>query len=342
MAQVIDDRWEIKEKLGEGGQGETFLVRDTREKNGHLYALKRLKNLNRLPRFKQEAEAIQSLNHRHILRLIAANLEDAKPFLVSEYCERKSLEDNKSALLATDRDERMGLFEQVCAGLAAAHAAGIVHRDIKPSNIFLRGDGTVVIGDFGLCFVDADERLTETSEAVGARYYMAPELADGRASQVTPRSDVYSLGKLLYWMLTGVVFDRERHRGSRYHLVQFYELDESIEHVNVLLDHMVTEHPTSRFENASEVLAKIRHIRRMLRDRCPSLTAYPQLCKYCGSGMYQQLRTDPTGLHNLGFNAVSGNQLDIFRCENCGHMLIFKDAAWLETLKNTPTKFEIR
>jgi serine/threonine protein kinase len=340
-AKRFDDRWEIVQPLTPGGQGETFIVKDLSSSESTQYVLKRWINLKRVARLEKEIEAIKSINHPNVLRLIDANLAGDRPYLVTEFCERGSLEDNKADILRMDRDGRMALFEQICKGVAAVHAANIVHRDIKPGNIFLRADGSAVVGDFGLAFIEETDRPTDTMEAVGPRWYMAPELAEGRLADVTPRADVYSLGKVLYWLLTGVVFDRERHRAGRYDLVQFYEMDKSVEHLNVLLDQMVTERPSARFQNASEVVGKLPLLRRLLRDRFPSLTAYPQLCKYCGAGMYQQLRTDPTSLRNLGFNAVSGNRLDIFRCANCGHMLMFKDAGWLELLMNTPTKIDL-
>jgi serine/threonine protein kinase len=338
-AQIFGDRWQIVDKLGEGGQGETFLVRDVAEKDDQLYVLKRLKNPKRLPRFEQEVTAIRSLDHPHVLSLIDADTTAPKAYLVSEYCKRKSLEDNKGDILRSDRDERMELFEEVCAGVAAAHEAGIVHRDLKPSNVFLRDDGTAVVGDFGLCYMETDERLTDTSEAVGARYYMAPELAEGRADEVTSRADVYSLGKVLYWLLTGRVFDRERHRQGKNNLHLYFDLDESIEHLVLLLDKMIVEDPRARYKDAGEVHEKLRNLRRLLRGRFPSLKALPQLCRYCGNGMYKGLSTDPVTMLNFGFQPTGSSELHVFVCENCGHVLMFRaemsqNKGWLPSSRN--------
>jgi serine/threonine protein kinase len=324
MAQIFGERWQIAEKLGEGGQGETFLVRDTKTGDDSLYVLKRLKNSKRLPRFEQEIEAIRSLNHPNVLRLIDADTSGPKPYLVSEYCKSGSLEDCKGDILRSDRDSRMGLFAEVCSGMAAVHEADIVHRDIKPSNVFLRDNGTAVVGDFGLCFMNGDERLTETAEAVGARYYMAPELAEGRAEEVTPRADVYSLGKLLYWLMTARVFDRERHRDGKKNLDNYYPMDDAIEHVMLLLDKMIVEEPSGRFNDASELLGQIPNVRRLMRGGYPPLTILPQLCRYCGNGKYEGLPTDPTTMRNFGIGPTGTSELHIFLCGNCGHVLMFR------------------
>jgi serine/threonine protein kinase len=324
MAQRFGDRWEITKKLGEGGQGETFLVRDLTADDDQMFALKRLKNLNRLPRFEQEVNAIRSLDHPHVLRLIDADTSASKPYLVSEYCKRGSLEDNKAEILRSDRDARMALFEEISSGVGAVHRAGIVHRDLKPSNVFLRDDGTAVVGDFGLCFIESNERLTETAEAVGARYYMAPELAEGRTDEVSAQADVYSLGKVLYWLLTGRVFDRERHRQNKNNLHHYFDLDESIEHIVVLLDKMIVEDSRRRLKDADEVSARLPNLRRLLRGHFPSLTALPQKCRYCGNGKYKGLSADPITVGSFGIKLTGSDELHIFICEHCGHVLMFR------------------
>jgi len=113
------------------------------------------------------------------------------------------------------------LFQSVCSATAHAHANGVIHRDIKPANVFLRNKtGPAVLGDFGLAFIeDQSPRITETDEVVGPRTFIAPELEDGRLEDVTSKCDIYSLGKLLYWLLSnGRVFSREKHRDEQWDL----------------------------------------------------------------------------------------------------------------------------
>lgn len=324
MGQIIGGRWEILDKLGEGGQAETFVVRDKSANSDTRFVLKRLKNVTRLPRFGQEIAAIRSLNNPHVLRLVDADTTSARPYLVSEYCQRGSLEENKNSILRSTSDERLALFDEICAGVGAAHDANIVHRDIKPANIFLRDDNSAVVGDFGLCFMDTDERLTNSTEAVGARYYMAPELADGRLDDVTPRADVYSLGKVLYWLFTGRVFDREKHRHENHSLHRHFEFDDGVEHIAGLLDTMIVEDPRARLENAKEVRKHVLHLKRLLRGGYPPLTLPPKLCRYCGDGTYQALSTDSATVHNFGLSPAGVAELHIFICENCGHVLLFR------------------
>ena len=135
---------------------------------------------------------------------------------------------------------------------------------MKPANIFWRTDGTLAIGDFGLCLFDeADGRVTATEEVAGSRWYCAPELGDGRLDAIRPSCDVYSLGKLLYWMITGRIFDREKHRDDSWQIgrndlpIPIYEL------LNQLLDRMITPDPWQRYQSAILVAEAVRGLMRI-------------------------------------------------------------------------------
>ncbi|HYI08570.1 MAG TPA: serine/threonine-protein kinase [Thermoanaerobaculia bacterium] len=333
MGQVYGERWEIVRDLGQGGQGQAFLVKDRNSETAEQYVLKRLINVKRSARFEKEVEAIAKLNHPNVLRLVDSDVKaEPRPYLVTEYCRRGSLEENKAAILEFELDQVMGLFEKILAGVSHIHDAKIVHRDIKPANIFLREDGAPVVGDFGLAYIEETERPTETLEAVGARWYMAPELADGRLEEVTPRADVYSLGKLLYWLLTGNIFDRERHRSDRNNILKYYS-DETMENVNLLLDKMIVEDYRARYADAGTVAGHFTALRRLVRGGYPSLTAYPRLCRYCGRDVYEKLDSEGTALRNMGISAVSGSRWSMFRCNTCGHLLVFYNDVWSSKAK---------
>jgi serine/threonine protein kinase len=292
---------------------------------GKKAVLKRLKNPNRLPRFEQEVAAIRALDSSRTLRLIDANTAAAKPYLVSEYCEHGSLEDFKENLPQLSVDDRLQLFAQISDGVAVAHAAGIVHRDLKPTNIFVRAPNDLVVGDFGVCFIQTAERLTETMEAVGARFYMAPELADGRADDVTPQADIYSLGKILYWLLTGRVFDREDYRRKDRLLSNFYT-DDSILHVHQFLDVMIVYDRNARLKSGADMPKNIEALRRLLREGYPTLEHPPRLCRYCGVGNYKAIGTsnDKSAMFNFGLDSTNPPFPIIFVCRNCGHVEMFK------------------
>jgi serine/threonine protein kinase len=156
------------------------------------------------------------------LRIIDQDVTAPKPYLVSEYCSGGSLNDiDVDSYTIIDR---LSMFSKICHAVGYPHSnkPRIIHRDLKPKNIFLREDRrSPVVGDFGICYIDDDgTRITLFDEAVGARRYTAPELEDGRADDVTPAADVYSLGKILYWLMAGHVFDREKHRENRFDLTQ--------------------------------------------------------------------------------------------------------------------------
>jgi serine/threonine protein kinase len=218
MATWRPEGWSDLRPLGEGGQSWTYLARRSDDSDQNQYVLKRLKNKERLTRFEREIDALRKLSHPGILRIVETADPGESPFYVAEYCEKGDL--GKSDLSGKPLLDNLRLFRQVCEALAVAHDVGIIHRDLKPQNILIRGDDSIVVSDFGLCLDlnDIEERATRSSEAVGARHYIAPELEDGRSIDPKPSSDVYSLGKLLYYFLSGRSFARERHTELTYDL----------------------------------------------------------------------------------------------------------------------------
>lgn len=187
-----------------------------------------------------------------------------------------------------------------------------------------------VVGDFGICHVEDGERFTLTEEAVGPRGFMAPEVEEGRQAEVTLACDVYSLGKLLYWMLTGKVVPRESYREKGRDL-KGYLLDSVtgwnniyLEHVNRLLDLMIVHDPQERRSLSNLLILLRRTIRLVEKEYNPISDSVPQLCQYCGEGVYRALPTSPTDLTNFGLRAVASSKWRILACNNCGHIEFFR------------------
>jgi serine/threonine protein kinase len=241
-------RWKVEGKtVGGGGQGQVELVTDASGKGLGEFALKKLKDDRRIGRFKQEIDAVGKLNHPNIIQIVDSCIGQKPYYYVMEYCEGGSLEKIGGRAFKGDISKAVEILDPICDALAAAHKAGIVHRDVKPANILVRADRTPVIADFGICHVDENESITLHEEAMGPINYIAPEMESGmRGSLGDPseKTDVYALGKVLYWMLSGgSIFAREVHRVTP--LKQALG-DQRWEHVHMLLDKVVVEKPSGR------------------------------------------------------------------------------------------------
>jgi serine/threonine protein kinase len=325
MGQVYGERWEIVKSLGEGGQAHTFLVIDKKGEGEIQYVLKRLKNIQRIERFRREIEAIRNLSHENIVRLIDFNLEAEKPYLVTEYCSGGSLAEAKP-FWQESPPQAFKLFRQVCTGVAYAHDRAIVHRDLKPDNIFLRTlEGPAVVADFGICYLEEDgTRITLTEEAVGPRLFIAPELESGRVDVISEMSDIYSLGRLLYWLLSGgKIFSRERHREKRWDLKRLTG-NVYMEHVNRLLDNMIVEDPAKRI-HVGRVLRRLPKVARLVeKEYNPIGPDIPQTCYYCGQGEYIVRVSDSSNVDAFGLKAVAPADWLILACNVCGHVQAFR------------------
>lgn len=211
--QVLSDRYEIIEEIGQGAMGVVYRARHRLMKR--LVAIKMLHEslvANQLARkrFEHEAQAISSLNHPNIMSVYDFGIaDDGKPYLVVEFLQGIDLEALGKDIGSLPVSRAVPIFKQACAGLAHAHNIGVVHRDIKPSNFMLvKVDGQedfVKIVDFGIAKLAQGQSggvgLTTTGEIFGSPLYMSPEQCCGH--QVDARSDIYSLGCVMYRTLTG-------------------------------------------------------------------------------------------------------------------------------------------
>jgi hypothetical protein len=327
-------RWAITRDLGQGGQGWTYLAVEDGRQDAVPHVLKRLKNINRINRFRREIDAGLHLSHPNIVRVVDSNPDTDPAYIVTEYCPGGAL--SPAAVTGKTLSERLSMIRAICVGVMHAHTQGVVHRDLKPDNIFLQADGTPTVGDFGLCFFEeSGERFTLLEEAVGPRWYMAPELESGRVHTVLPASDVYSLGKLLYWMLATRIFARERHREPEYDLCR-NSADFGMRLVYELLDRMLADDPSQRPTNAGAVVTELDTILRRiaLRSRAIELArapvpAYPQevrIVSFRRGSIPTWQSFDPGSANVLGF-AARGRLLAAWGVaghgENAGECLVW-------------------
>src|SRR3989304_3265945 len=193
--------YKILEKLGEGGMGVVHKAQDT--KLNRTVALKFLPehisaSESDAARFMLEAQAAASLNHPNICTIHGIEEADGQHFIVMEFVDGQTLQGKKSSLSIK---QALDIGIQIAEGLAAAHEKGIVHRDIKPENIMIRKDGIAQVMDFGLAKLRGASRLTKEGSTVGTAGYMSPEQVQGQ--ETDHRSDIFSLGVLLFEMLAG-------------------------------------------------------------------------------------------------------------------------------------------
>ena len=189
--------------LGSGGMGEVYLAEDTqlnRRVALKFLATHLLSDPDCVARFKREAQAAAKLNHPNIVIIYEVSEFNGRPFFAMEYVDGQSLRELiKGKELPIDRV--IELATQICEGLHKAHQSGIVHRDIKPANILIDADGRVKILDFGLATVQGYDHLTKTGSTLGTIGYMSPEQV--RGEQVDHRTDIFSLGVVLFELITG-------------------------------------------------------------------------------------------------------------------------------------------
>ncbi|RJP28463.1 MAG: Stk1 family PASTA domain-containing Ser/Thr kinase [Actinobacteria bacterium] len=265
LGEVFNQRYRLKEKLGSGGMADVYLADDlllNREVAVKVLHAQYASDPAFIQRFRQEAQSAANLNHPNIVNIYDWGNEGDLYYIVMEYVEGRDLKEilrSEGRLLPERAAE---IAAEVCAALQFAHRGNLVHRDIKPHNIFITNTGQVKVMDFGIAREGNGGGITQTGMVMGTPQYISPEQAQGLA--VDGRSDIYSLGVVLYEMLTGQVpFDDPNPVTITYKQVREDPMPPSVidPEIPATLEAIVmkamSKNPANRFQNAQEMKADL-------------------------------------------------------------------------------------
>ena len=316
----IINGYTIKKRLGSGGQGNVWSAQNV----GKHFALKFLNNADdeqaRL-RFAVEFKALKMLKDKRIIKVhefFKDSKEELPPYIVMELIVGSDLEtESLKGSFRLDILSSLNLFKEIVTAVNIAHENNpqVLHRDLKPANILLRKDNSPVVTDFGICLVVDDRfmNLTRVNEEVGARNYIAKELRGSFQNEPTPQSDIYSLGKVLYFMLSGgKIMDGEEYKDPRYDLRNWTGCPKQMDYVyKLIFDKCITESPKDRFTVTNELLITIDKIIELVEGKYSPVQP-GRKCILCGEGEY--------GI----FRPATGNYAgSFFVCDHCGNMQFF-------------------
>ena len=286
IGQVLGDRYQIVEPIGQGGMGSVYLAErldDELEVAVKIVRSEHLRNATVHERFLREVKHTTAIDSPHVVKIIDHGMsQDGRAYMVMEYLEGESLTERLRRPPALSAYEALHVARDVGRALAAAHEASVIHRDLKPDNIFLCADGRVKVLDFGIAkaYERPDRKhnvsepsLTEAHRVVGTPVYMAPEVIT--KTGLYPSSDLYALGVILYEMLIGEppFFEKDAIGTMYRHLHEqpkrVREVDERLKipgALETLIRDLLTKKPKERPSDANAIVARIDAIRRIVRE----------------------------------------------------------------------------
>lgn len=269
VGKILDERYRINCILGVGGMAVVFKAEDLIM--NRTVAIKVLKNDSAdfhksIQRFVNESKAVAMLSHPNIVNIYDVNVKDEIKYIVMEYVDGTTLKEYlKKTGGAIPYREALKYTVQILDGLSHAHSKGVVHRDVKPHNMLMLRDGNIKVADFGIAKLPNNETLTAEDAAIGTVHYISPEQANG--NEVTASSDIYSVGVMLYEMVTGKLpFDAD----TPVSIALMHITDEPVKPKEInpdipdglqfIITHAMAKNPDDRFESCSEMMKYIKEL----------------------------------------------------------------------------------
>jgi serine/threonine-protein kinase len=268
IGEIIGERYKIEEIVGAGGMATVYRAFDeTLERPVAVKVMRRevTSDPQLLERFRREARAAAKLSHAHIVTVVDAGEENGRPYIVFEYVPGETLKQRIKRLSNLPVTESVAYAIEIGAALVAAHGAGLVHRDVKPQNVLLDSDGHAKVADFGIARQVENTGLTKTGRVLGTTDYVSPEQAMGE--EVNGQSDVYSLGIVLFEMLTG----DPPFKGENHVAVAMKHVKEALPDVQRLrpevssalaavIDRMTAKEPVDRYLSAASAVSDLEDV----------------------------------------------------------------------------------
>jgi beta-lactam-binding protein with PASTA domain/tRNA A-37 threonylcarbamoyl transferase component Bud32 len=304
IGELFDGRYRLERRIGTGGMADVYLAEDEtlhRQVAIKILADRYTQDEGFVERFRREATAAAGLNHPNIVSIYDRGESDGTYYIAMEYIDGPTLKEEITSRAPLPEAEAVGYAQQVLQALEFAHRRGVIHRDIKPHNMMLTEDGLLKVTDFGIARAANQVEMTEVGSIVGTAQYLSPEQARGQT--VGPQSDIYSLGVVLYEMLTGEV----PFTGSSAVEIAMKQVNERpvppsqknrliSPAVEAIVMRALAKDPAMRFRSAREMADELERARRGLGVSQDTQQATQVIGAYEAAGATQVMGAAPTGV----------------------------------------------
>ncbi|MDP8219629.1 MAG: serine/threonine-protein kinase [Candidatus Theseobacter exili] len=318
--------WQATGKtLGGGGQATIYEVTSKDNTDSTTYAMKILskkKPQKAYERFVREIEAIKSLDHEYIIKIIDhSNIDDDFHYYVMEYIEgaislKKLIGSEKNPFYKSIL-ESINFFQKILSALSCLENSGLVHRDLSLGNILFMPNKAIKIIDFGLCQTDEHETITLCDEGIGTQNYMAPECEAGAEGKISIYSDIYSAGKILWSVITNRnAFARESSVFNNNSMKSIFPDNPECWHLHHIFKKTIRHNTADRWQDAKSAMSASSYIYYVISSGFPPLEIIDSHCPICGYGNINTFDTSHMVFGNPNPRGITG-----LKCDNCGHCM---------------------